>query len=298
MAVDILELAEFYAAPDGARARMQIVQKIDALWPDPQAEPVMGFGYVSPYADALWPDTDWHLCMPAQQGVLVEDRQAGTRAALVDESLLPLRDGALGRAIIIHGLEAANHSNALLSEIWRILVPNGRAIFVVPNRTGMWARRDATPFGAGRPFSRQQLRRQLKAAGFSIAGIRPALMLPPALPQFMARITISVLCTGAKTNYWRGMSWDRFAKAVTFWGWHVSCLNWNPAHCSRFFQPVPMARFWVPAITPAPPHRRFWSTAQAMMWYVAAPAIRTCWPERRFRIGSVPKPTKHDREKG
>ena len=188
MAVDILELAEFYAAPDGARACMQIVQKIDALWPDPQAEPVMGFGYVSPYADALWPDTDWHLCMPAQQGVLVEDRQAGTRAALVDESLLPLRDGALGRAIIIHGLEAANHSNALLSEIWRILVPNGRAIFVVPNRTGMWARRDATPFGAGRPFSRQQLRRQLKAAGFSIAGIRPALMLPPALPQFLVRL--------------------------------------------------------------------------------------------------------------
>ncbi|MEC7163850.1 MAG: hypothetical protein VXW20_06290, partial [Pseudomonadota bacterium] len=85
-------------------------------------------------------------------------------------------------------LEAANHSNALLNEIWRILVPNGRAIFVVPNRTGMWARRDATPFGAGRPFSRQQLRRQLKAAGFSIAGIRPALMLPPALPQFLVRL--------------------------------------------------------------------------------------------------------------
>ena len=188
MAVDILELAEFYAGLDGARARVQIVEKIDALWPDPQAEPVLGFGYVLPYADALWPNAVWHLCMPAQQGVLVEDRPAGARAALVDEGLLPMRDGALARAIIIHGLEAANHSNALLNEIWRILVPNGRAIFVVPNRTGMWARRDATPFGAGRPFSRQQLRRQLKAAGFSIAGIRPALMLPPALPQFLVRL--------------------------------------------------------------------------------------------------------------
>ena len=38
MAVDILELAEFYAGLDGARARVQIVEKIDALWPDPQAE--------------------------------------------------------------------------------------------------------------------------------------------------------------------------------------------------------------------------------------------------------------------
>lgn len=188
MAVDILELAEFYAGLDGTRARAQIVQKIDALWPDPQAEPVLGFGYVLPYANVLWPDAVWHLCMPAQQGVLVEDRAAGVRSALVDEGLMPLRDGALGRAIIIHGLEAANHSNALLSEIWRILVPNGRAIFVVPNRTGMWARRDATPFGAGRPFSRRQLRRQLKAAGFSIASIRPALMLPPALPKFLVQL--------------------------------------------------------------------------------------------------------------
>ena len=103
MAVDILELAEFYAGLDGARARVQIVEKIDALWPDPQAEPVLGFGYVLPYADALWPNAVWHLCMPAQQGVLVEDRPAGARAALVDEGLLPLRDGALARAIIIPG---------------------------------------------------------------------------------------------------------------------------------------------------------------------------------------------------
>ena len=86
MAVDILELAEFYAGLDGTRARAQIVQKIDALWPDPQAEPVLGFGYVLPYANVLWPDAVWHLCMPAQQGVLVDDRAAGVRSALVDVS--------------------------------------------------------------------------------------------------------------------------------------------------------------------------------------------------------------------
>ena len=58
MAVDILELAEFYAGLDGARARVQIVEKIDALWPDPQAEPVLGFGYVLPYAYRLL----WRHC--------------------------------------------------------------------------------------------------------------------------------------------------------------------------------------------------------------------------------------------
>ena len=155
------------------RGRVQIVEKIDALWPDPQAEPVLGFGYVLPYADALWPDAVWHLCMPAQQGVLVEDRPAGARAALVDEGLLPLRDGALARAIIIHGLEAANHSNALLNEIWRILVPNGRAIFVVPNRTGMWARRMPRPLGQVVRSVASNCAGSLKPPGFRLPASAP-----------------------------------------------------------------------------------------------------------------------------
>ena len=109
-------------------------------------------------------------------------RQAGTRAALVDESLLPLRDGALGRAIIIHGLEAANHLDALMEQAWRVLVPNGRAIFIVPNRRGFWARRDQTPFGAGRPFSSGQLRKLLRRTGFVQGQSRATLILPPQMP--------------------------------------------------------------------------------------------------------------------
>ena len=200
MAVDILELAEFYAGSDGARARAQIVQKIHALWPDPQAEPVLGYGYVVPYAEALWPRANWHLCMPAQQGVLVEDRPGGVRSALVDESLMPLRDGAFGRVITIHGLEAANHANALLGEIWRILVPNGRAIFVVPNRTGMWARRDVTPFGHGRPYSLTQLERHLREHSLEPIGHTAALYGPPSQKRFWLKMAGMAERTGRKLD--------------------------------------------------------------------------------------------------
>ncbi|GIR46311.1 MAG: hypothetical protein CM15mP55_2870 [Hyphomicrobiales bacterium] len=78
MAVDILELAEFMPV-SMERGRVCKLKKIDALMGLTQAEPVLGFGYVTAYADALGPHAVWHLCMPAQQGVLVEDRPAGAR---------------------------------------------------------------------------------------------------------------------------------------------------------------------------------------------------------------------------
>ena len=42
----------------------------------------------------------------------------------------------------------------LLREMWRVLAPEGRLLIIVPNRRGVWARFDTTPFGHGRPYSR------------------------------------------------------------------------------------------------------------------------------------------------
>ena len=54
-------------------------------------------------------------------------------------------------------LETAERVRPLLREMWRVLAPEGRLILVVPNRRGVWARLDKTPFGQGRPYSRRQL---------------------------------------------------------------------------------------------------------------------------------------------
>ena len=45
----------------------------------------------------------------------------------------------------------------MLREVWRILAADGRLILVVPNRLGLWARLEHTPFGHGHPFTPPQL---------------------------------------------------------------------------------------------------------------------------------------------
>ena len=52
-------------------------------------------------------------------------------------------------------------------------------LLVVPNRRGLWARVDTTPFGYGSPFSRSQITRLLKEAMFSPEDWEYALHMPP-----------------------------------------------------------------------------------------------------------------------
>ena len=59
--------------------------------------------------------------------------------------------------MILHGLETCEHPRDLLLEVYRVLGPGGRALFIVPNRLGLWARRDSTPFALGSPYSLGQL---------------------------------------------------------------------------------------------------------------------------------------------
>ena len=76
-------------------------------------------------------------------------------------------------------LEEAESALETLREIWRILAPGGTVMIVAPNRRGVWARSDATPFGHGRPFSRGQLTQLLRDALFSPIGWTEALYMPP-----------------------------------------------------------------------------------------------------------------------
>jgi len=63
--------------------------------------------------------------------------------------------------------------------LWRVLKPNGRLLMIVPNRRGLWARVDTTPFGYGSPFSRTQLNKLLKESSFSPENWDYALYMPP-----------------------------------------------------------------------------------------------------------------------
>lgn len=100
--------------------------------------------------------------------------------ALVDETSLPLADASLDRMIVMHAIEHAENPAASLRELWRVLVPGGKVLLVVPNRRGGWARGELTPFGHGRPYSKSQLERLLADTLFEPRQWSGSLILPPS----------------------------------------------------------------------------------------------------------------------
>jgi len=186
MSVDILDLAAFYATPLGQYVQQRLTASMRDMWPTPaQAadETVIGYGFGTPLFADLWPHAQWRFLMPSQIGVMLENDQLDGRIAMAEEACLPLREASVNRLIGVHGVEVARDVEALFHEFWRVLVPQGRVLLVVPNRSGFWARGDSTPFGMGRPFSRGQLRAIMQQTGFDQIHFRAGLLMPPFLPE-------------------------------------------------------------------------------------------------------------------
>lgn len=186
--MDVVDLEEFYTGRLGMMARRLIAHRMGARLRGLDGAFILGLGYATPYLDA-WRDTaERVLCfMPARQGVVHWPAGGPGAAALVDEADLPLPDGAVDFALVVHELELTENLHESLRELWRVLGPAGRVLFVVPNRRGMWARFDETPFGHGRPFSRQQLTQILREAMFTPSGWAHALFVPPIDRGFFMR---------------------------------------------------------------------------------------------------------------
>jgi SAM-dependent methyltransferase len=108
-------------------------------------------------------------------------------SVLCDEAAWPLATGSVDRLILLHGLETSERPADVLGESARVLAPGGRVLFIVPARAGLWARRDGTPFGYGRPYSAAQLEAQLRRHGFTPERTLSALFAPPSQSPFWLR---------------------------------------------------------------------------------------------------------------
>jgi SAM-dependent methyltransferase len=122
--------------------------------------------------------------MPAQQGVMPWPPGASNVSLLVEETRWPVATGAVDRLIVAHGLETCERPNDLIAEVARVLAPRGQAVFIVPNRSGLWARRDGTPFGFGRPYSFGQIEAILARHHLRPARHSAALYAPPSHRRF------------------------------------------------------------------------------------------------------------------
>ena len=61
-----------------------------------------------------------------------------------------------------------------------MLSSNGRLLVIAPNRRGIWARLEHTPFGYGRPYTLSQLSQFLRETLFKPVSGSGALYIPPA----------------------------------------------------------------------------------------------------------------------
>lgn len=186
VSVDVIDLRAFYAGPLGQVARRHVGRALGAFWGPLGGLSVLGLGYATPYLDDVRGECERALAfMPATQGVVNWPQTGLSASALADPLVMPLPDASIDRVLVIHALETVESPSELLHEIWRILTPGGRVIVVAPNRRGLWARMDTTPFGQGQPFSRSQLKALMRQTLFTPVGWAETLYVPPLRSRFL-----------------------------------------------------------------------------------------------------------------
>ncbi|MBX2805505.1 MAG: class I SAM-dependent methyltransferase [Hyphomicrobiales bacterium] len=192
MRPDVSELSQFYAGDLGAVARRLIMHRLRTMWPSVRGEIMLGIGYAAPFMRQFRQEAARQiLCMPEDQGAVRWPGEGPSGTFLASETALPLKSSSVDRVLAVHCLEHSVAIRHILREVWRVLSPEGRLMLVVPNRRGMWARADSTPFGHGRPYSKGQLERQLDDCLFAPTGWGASLFMPPMSRQVILNTAIA-----------------------------------------------------------------------------------------------------------
>ena len=198
MSNDVVDLRNFYGQRLGVVARRFIGRGVRGLWRDTRGKRVLGIGYPTPYLGLFREEAERCLAfMPAAQGAIKWPTARPALAALVDEYELPLPDAAVDFVLMVHSVEMSHDAATLMREVWRVLAPGGRLLAVIPNRRGLWARMDTTPFGHGRPYSRSQITQLLRETWFTPQSWAEALYVPPVSRGWFLRSAVAWERTGA-----------------------------------------------------------------------------------------------------
>jgi SAM-dependent methyltransferase len=168
MHLDVQDLRNFYYRNAlGRAAQASLRTQMLNIWPEAKGQTVVGFGFAAPLLRPYLEDARRVIAlMPGPQGVMPWPANESNVSVLTEETRWPIETGHVDKLVVLHGLETSLHSFNLLEECWRVLGPGGKALFIVPNRAGVWARRDGTPFGYGRPYSVGQLEAELRRHQF------------------------------------------------------------------------------------------------------------------------------------
>lgn len=186
MHLDVQTLRDFYYRNALGRAAQAILRRqVLRFWPEAERQTMVGYGFAVPLLRPyLKASRRVVALMPAPQGVMPWPAGMPNVSVLCEETLWPLETGHVDKLILMHGVETSESPSDLLDEAYRVLGPGGKALFILPNRTGLWARADWTPFGYGRPYSVGQLEDQLKRHDFVPERHVSVLYQPPSTRRF------------------------------------------------------------------------------------------------------------------
>ncbi len=199
MHADIVDIRAFYGSGLGRLAERSIAMALSSMWTAPPNERLVGLGYTLPWLDRFGSDCERVFAfMPATQGAVNWPPNGPSATALVFDEELPLPDAAVDKLLMVHALEHSENPRETLKEAWRVLAPGGRLVIVVPNRRGVWARVEHTPFGTGRPFSRGQLTNLLKDTHFTPSRYGEALFFPPSQQRSLLKLWGAMERTGRR----------------------------------------------------------------------------------------------------
>lgn len=183
-------MKDFYKSKTGRIVRRALSAQISTLWQHCDQLEVMGLGYAEPYLGQYESAARLFAFTPEDyESYTWKNTNSGNKVAHVNSNALPLRHEVVERILMVHHLETTKNIKQSLKEAWRCLKPGGKMIVIVPNRLGLWAQAEWSPFGHGSPFSMTQILFYLEDAGFLVENTSEALFIPPSQNNFVLRLS-------------------------------------------------------------------------------------------------------------
>lgn len=200
MDTSVYDMKAFYNGKVGRVVRRLMRDRIREIWPDVTGLHLMGCGYAVPYLRSFKSEAKQITAMmSAGQGALHWPHDGQNCVFLSHGSELPIETNSVDRILMIHDLEFSDTLQTDLQEVWRVLKSSGRVLVIVPNRSGLWARAEWSPFGRGTPYSASQICRALREHQFVQERAEEALFVPPV--QYSPFLKVAGFFENIGANY-------------------------------------------------------------------------------------------------
>ncbi len=179
MQPDRQDIIRFYGRSDGIRAARVLARTAAAMLTCRSNARLLAVGPCGPLLTGFDPASIERLAIADPFALAPWPDAAGNLLCSANPRHLPFADALFDQAIICHTLEHDARPDRILRELWRVLAPAGEAVLFVANRAGLWTHFEATPFGHGHPYGRNQLQRLIDDALFEVREWRQLLVAPP-----------------------------------------------------------------------------------------------------------------------